>query len=376
MTDIAPLFVTLSQAAPIPLDVEITCRPGELLALVGPSGSGKTTVLRAIAGLYGPASGHIASGGDTWFDSAAGIMMPPQARAVGLVFQDYALFPHLSALDNVRLAMHHVAEPQRTGAASALLARVHLAGLEARTPDRLSGGERQRVALARALARDPQVLLLDEPFSAVDRMTRERLKEELASLRASLEIPIVLVTHDLEEAQALADRICVIHAGRTLQTGAPDDVRLRPVSALVARLMGQTNVFEGTVVATSRGSEAGAIRWGERLIEVVHTGEFREGERVAWLVPSDFIALVDPGDQDAAGARNVIPGTVSGIKPQGEMTAVTVRIGRGEPDTVRVNVPSLKARAGAYTVGTALDVHLLAEGIHLMPPEDAIAAGR
>src|SRR5690606_15172194 len=147
-------------------------------ALIGPSGSGKTTVLRSIAGLYRPAGGRIVTGGDTWLDTDAGVDLAPQARRVGLVFQDYALFPHLTALDNVRLAMLDESEEERTRRATELLARVHLVGLEHRRPDQLSGGERQRVALARALARDPKVLLLDEPFSAVDRMTREPLKEE------------------------------------------------------------------------------------------------------------------------------------------------------------------------------------------------------
>jgi molybdate transport system ATP-binding protein len=363
--ELAPLFVALTQSAPIPLDVALACRPGELLALVGPSGSGKTTVLRAIAGLYRPAAGRIRSGGDTWFDGEVGIMVAPQARAVGLVFQDYALFPHLSALDNVKLAMHHVPEPQRSAAAADLLARVHLEGLEARTPDRLSGGQRQRVALARALARDPKVLLLDEPFSAVDRMTRERLKEELASLRRSLEIPIVLVTHDLEEAQALADRICVIYGGRTLQTGAPDDVRLRPASALVARLMGHTNVFEGEIEQTSQAGSGGCLRWGGRLLEVASTGEFRKGERVSWLVPSDFIALAGSGAQDQQ--ENVLAGVLTETKSLGEMTALTVRLEKGAQ--LRFKVPTREVSARAPEPGAALRVHILAAGIHLMPSE-------
>ena len=364
-TALAPLSVLLTQAAPIPLDVEIACRPGELLALVGPSGSGKTTTLRAIAGLYRPEAGRIRSGGETWFDGEAGIMVAPQARSVGLVFQDYALFPHLSALDNVRLAMHHVPEPERRSAATALLARVHLDGLEARTPDRLSGGQRQRVALARALARDPKVLLLDEPFSAVDRMTRERLKEELASLRRSLPIPIILVTHDLEEAEALADRISVIHAGRTLQTGAPDDVRLRPVDRQVARLMGQPNVFDGVVVAAAAQGRKGMLRWGERRLEVASTGAFRDGGRVAWLVPSDYVAFADPAARD--GEANVLSGVLAEIKSLGERTALTLRL--GEKDVLRFNVATREARARALSVGASLNVHLACEGIHLMPPD-------
>ena len=290
----APLSVALKQAGPIPLDVALDCRPGELLALIGPSGSGKTTVLRSIAGLYRPASGRIVAGGETWLDTETGIDLSPQARSVGLMFQDYALFPHLSALDNVRLAMLRTrgarAQPPRRRAARA---GASCRACEARKPDQLSGGQRQRVALARALARDPKVLLLDEPFSAVDRMTREPLKEEIAALHRSLDIPMLLVTHDLEEAQALADRICVLHAGKTLQIGAPDEVRLRPRSAQVAKLMGQTNLFRATVDADGR------IRWGDRALAVASTSGFRAGQRVTCLIPPDFIALAD-GDTTAA----------------------------------------------------------------------------
>jgi len=362
--ELAVLSVAFAQAAPIPLAVDLSCRAGELLALVGPSGAGKTTVLRAIAGLYRPAAGRIACDGDTWFDAAAGIMVAPQERAVGLVFQDYALFPHLSALDNVRLAMQHVAEPARTAAALSLLQRVHLKGLEARKPAKLSGGQRQRVALARALARDPKVLLLDEPFSAVDRMTREPLKEEIASLHRSLAIPVMLVTHDLEEAQALADRISVIDRGRTLQTATPEDLRLRPLSAVVARLTGQTNIFAGEVERRSEPGVPGRIRWDGRGLEVKETGAFKGGERVSWLVPSDYMALVDAAGD---GGTNVVAGTLVDVTPLGERTALRLRM--GEHADLRLSMPSRDARARGLEVGRHLSVRLLPEGIHLMPPE-------
>jgi molybdate transport system ATP-binding protein len=358
----ARLNVVLAQAGPIPLAVDFACGPGELLALVGPSGAGKTTALRAIAGLYRPAAGRIVSDGDIWFDGAAGIMVSPQARAVGLVFQDYALFPHLSALDNVRLAMHHHAEPERTAAARSLLARVHLDGLEARKPDRLSGGQRQRVALARALARDPKVLLLDEPFSAVDRMTREPLKEELASLRQSLAIPIVLVTHDLEEAQALADRISVIDRGRTLQTGTPDEVRLRPASAAVARLTGQANVFAGEVEQVASAGQAGAICWDARSLDVTDTGTARKGERVSWLVPTEYVVLAEGA---RAGEANMVTGTLSEITPLGERCMLTLQL--GERRLLRLTLATREVRERGLAPGAALAVRLLPQGIHLMP---------
>jgi molybdate transport system ATP-binding protein len=224
------LRVELRQAEPIPLNLAFTCAPGELVALVGPSGAGKTTTLRAIAGLYRARTARIACGGETWVDTAAGIFRPPHERRVGLVFQSYALFPHLSAAGNVEIALTHLRRAEREARARDLLALVHLDDLADRKPTTLSGGQQQRIALARALAREPKVLLLDEPLSAVDRRTRRALREELAALRARVRVPMVLVTHDLDEAAGLADRLVVIDGGEILQEGPPADVLAAPAS--------------------------------------------------------------------------------------------------------------------------------------------------
>ncbi len=233
----AGLTVDLAQAAPIPLAVRLSCAPGEMLALVGPSGSGKTTVLRAIAGLYTPSAGRVVCGGKTWLDTAAGTALPPHERRAGLVFQHYALFPHMTALANVTAAMGHRPAVERQAEAHRLLALVHLDGLARRYPAELSGGQQQRVALARALARDPAVLLLDEPFSAVDRRVRRELHAELAAIRTAIRVPILLVTHDLDEAAGLADRLAVIDGGDILQVGVPAEVLARPAGARVAQAL-------------------------------------------------------------------------------------------------------------------------------------------
>ena len=208
----------ISQQHPIPFAVDIECKAGELLALVGPSGSGKSTILRTIAGLHQPETGFIQCDDELWFDHQQQTSVPTQNRHIGFVFQDYALFPHLTALQNVAIALGHIDRGLREARARDLLAQVNLKGLEQRQPDNLSGGQRQRVALARALAREPKVLLLDEPFSAVDQMTRRKLQQELVILRRNIKIPILLVTHDLDEAAMLADRLYVLHKGKTLQT--------------------------------------------------------------------------------------------------------------------------------------------------------------
>jgi len=354
------LSVALEQAAPIPLDVSFSCRAGELLALIGPSGSGKTTVLRAIAGLYRPASGRIVAGGDVWLDTARNIDATPQARRVGLVFQDYALFPHLSALDNVRLAMQERAEPEKTRLAQELLERVHLEGLHARRPDQLSGGQRQRVAIARALARDPSVLLLDEPFSAVDRITREPLKDELAALHRNLSIPIVLVTHDLDEAQALADRLCVLHAGKTLQTGTPDELRTRPASALVARLMGDENLAPARVTAADQVELSGVPLRVERV------AGFAVGQEVSLLVPPESIAFADRG----AGSANVVDARIVGLQSLGELIKVTAALDRGgQRLSFRRSRNELTSRN--LSIGQNVALFLQPDALHLMPAEPA-----
>lgn len=232
------LRVRLRQTAPVPLNAQLSCARHELLALIGPSGSGKTTLLQVIAGLRPCASGEIEVGDETWLSTSRGIAKSPQQRGVGFVFQDYALFPHLSALDNVAIALGPMPKGEARDAASALLARVHLHGLENRRPHHLSGGERQRVAIARALARQPRVLLLDEPFSAIDRMTRVSLRQDVMALKASLAVPIVFVTHDIDEAMQLADRVTILDYGVDLQTGTPDEVRRQPANDRVAKILG------------------------------------------------------------------------------------------------------------------------------------------
>jgi molybdate transport system ATP-binding protein len=222
------LSVKLRQDAPIPLDVEFECAPGDVLAIFGPSGSGKTTILRSIAGLYRPATAQVRSGDETWTDTEAGTFAPPHRRAVGFVFQEYALFPHLTAIGNVMTALGHRDRSERRDRAEALLALVHLADRADRRPHQLSGGERQRVAVARALAREPSVLLLDEPFAAVDRAVRRRLQDEIDSLRRTLDIPMVLVTHDFDDAVRLATQVLVIERGREIARGPVADLMARP----------------------------------------------------------------------------------------------------------------------------------------------------
>ncbi len=231
------LQVRLSQREPIPLDTEFAVGAGEVMALIGPSGSGKSTTLRSIAGLYRPADGRIACNGSVWLDHDAGVFVPARQRRVGLVFQSYALFPHLTAIENVMEAMLDVPAAERREQAHALLRRVHLDSVIERRPAALSGGEQQRVAVARALGRRPEVLLLDEPFSAVDRVTRRALRRELADLRRDLPMPVVLVTHDLDDAARLADRLCVLHKGRVLQTGPVGEVMNQPATPEVASLL-------------------------------------------------------------------------------------------------------------------------------------------
>lgn len=232
------LSVTIAQSVPFPLQIAFQIDAGDVLALIGPSGSGKTSTLRAIAGLSRPAHGRISCGANDWLNSDNNTVVRPEDRRVGLVFQDYALFPHLIVLDNITLAMGHLAASKRRDAGNALLQRLGIAHLSQRRPRTLSGGERQRVGLARALARDPSVLLLDEPFSAVDRPTREKLKREVRDIVAHLRTPTILVTHDIDDVVAIANRMIVIDSGVMLADGEPRALLSNPPDQRVAEIIG------------------------------------------------------------------------------------------------------------------------------------------
>jgi len=357
------LNVNVQQTGPIPLNAEFSCLPGELLALVGPSGSGKTTLLRAIAGLYRPQHGHIECAGDTWLDTRRQHSLSPQRRRVGMVFQDYALFPHLTALANVALPLRHLPLPLRRFNAEAWLETVRLKGLENRYPSELSGGQRQRVALARALARDPQVLLLDEPFSAVDQVTRRRLQRELARLRQHISIPIVLVTHDLEEAAALADQICVLHNGNSLQQASPETLFRTPASPSVARLLDRHNVYHGQVVE-SAGKRR--LRWGNVELDVATGLEgLAIGTQVAWYLPPSDIVLHRRGRPSHGERENPVAASVDDMLVLGGMTSIALRVQHG--DVLRFDIATHAARRNDLMPGAAVHVSLLAGGIHLMP---------
>ncbi len=368
MSSLSPpaLDVRLRQLAPIALDVAFQCGRGELLAIVGPSGGGKSTILRAIAGLLRVESGWVRCCSDTWLDTEKGIDRPAHQRPVGMVFQSYALFPHMTAEENVKIALPEDT-PDRTAHARQLLARMNLSGLEDRRPGELSGGQQQRVAVARALARMPRVMLLDEPFSAVDEMTRKKLQKELLTLRASLDIPFILVTHQLDEAAILADRLCLVHRGKCLQVGPTEQVMLRPNSAEAARLVGQRNLFSAQVVSQKPDEGVTEIRWAGRILTAAYGETFQLGQNVMWLIPSGrvFLHRRDRAQPPSRARENPVDGVVSECLPIGDMVQVTM-IPEGEKKPLIFTLGAHVAERNRLAPGEKIRVSLDTQSLHLM----------
>jgi ABC-type Fe3+/spermidine/putrescine transport system ATPase subunit len=236
--------------------VDLAVAEGELLTILGPSGSGKTTLLKVVAGFEIPDEGTVQLGADDV------TLAPPRQRDVGMVFQNYALFPHLTVAQNVAfpLEMRRLPKPERDRRVAEALALVELSGYEARLPRQLSGGQQQRVALARAIVFNPRLLLLDEPFGALDRKLREAMQLEVRRLQRRLKLTTLFITHDQEEALILSDRVAVMNAGRIEQVGTPAEVYARPATRFVADFVGESNLLEGRSAGDGAAEVAGLGR--------------------------------------------------------------------------------------------------------------------
>jgi molybdate transport system ATP-binding protein len=295
------------------LEVELTVGTGELVVLLGPNGAGKTTLLRALAGLVAPDRGRVVLDGAVLEDTGAGAWVPTERRPIGFVFQDYLLFPHLSAVENVAFGLRArgVGRAEARRRAAAWLDRVGLADHAAARPRALSGGQAQRVALARAMVGEPRLLLLDEPLAALDATTRTVLRRDLRRHLAAFDGTRLLVTHDPLEAVALADRLVVLEAGRVTQTGGPAEVSQRPRSRYVAELVG-VNLYRGR-------ADGGGVQLagGGRLVAA---GDHR-GEVFAAVHPHAVALHRRPPE---GTPRNVLAGTADALDVVGDRVRVRV----------------------------------------------------
>ncbi|MGH9158963.1 MAG: molybdenum ABC transporter ATP-binding protein, partial [Vicinamibacteraceae bacterium] len=325
MDDAALLSVRVQQHAPIPLDIRVSCGPDELLAVFGPSGSGKTTLLRCIAGLHQPSRARITCAGETWTDTEAGVRVPTRRRRVGLVFQDYALFPHLTARRNVMAALGETPRRERRQEADRWLAAVHLNGLESRRPAELSGGQRQRVALARALAREPYVLLLDEPFAAVDRAMRTKLYDELDALRRRLHMPILLVTHDFNDVVRLATHVLMIERGRTIAAGPIETLTSRTDIAWSHHALDAGSVFDGHVRGREPARGLADLQFAGGGLLVPDRG-LSVGARLRVRIPAREVILA-VRRPEGLSLHNILEGRVAAVAQDAEGHLVQVVIG-------------------------------------------------
>lgn len=338
---------------------ELDLDEARTLVLFGPSGSGKTTILRCLAGLERPDLGRITVRGEPWVDVAAGIRVPPQARRIGYLPQGFALFPHLTVRGNLEYGMRGTAA-DRAARLEELVAILGLAGLEDRRPGALSGGQQQRVALGRAIARDPVLLLLDEPLASLDAPTREAVRVELHALLARLGTPTILVTHDRTEALVLGDRIGVLVDGSLRQVGPVDEVFSRPADPEVAAAVGVETIVHAVVEEATDG--VATVRVGGARLTAV--SDLDPGSAVLVTIrPEDVLVVTADHDVRGLSARNHLTGRVTALEPLGAV--VRVRVDCGFP------LAALVTRQAADELGlepgAAVAALVKAPSVHLIP---------
>jgi molybdate transport system ATP-binding protein len=291
-------------------ELDVDFRAGsQRTVLFGPSGAGKTLTLKAIAGIFPPASGRIVVDGMVLYDSDRGVNLAPRARRIGYVPQRYALFPHMAVRENVGYGLHRLSVEERDERVRQMLDLTGLQGLELRRPRELSGGQQQRVALARALAFQPRMLLLDEPLSSLDAPLRAELREELLALTKRTATAMIVVTHDLAEAFSLGQWIVVIDEGRVLQEGSKDEVFYKPATRRVAKMVGIRNVLPAKVVAVA-GSSAELVWGGARLTATTDPGRLHPQQEVDVYIRPTQIMIRRPAGTTFSERPNVLAGTI------------------------------------------------------------------
>ncbi len=339
----------------------------EILVLFGPSGSGKTMTCHCLAGLIQPDRGRIQLGPRVLCDIETGVRVPTRERKVGYVFQNYALFPHLTVRENIAYGIRSAADAARR--VDEMLSLTHLGDFANRYPAQLSGGQQQRVALARALAPHPDLLLMDEPFSALDAPTRMQLRHELRELQREFKIPVVFVTHDLGEAYFLAHQMAVIHAGRILQQGPPGDVLLRPQTLTVARAVGVKNTLPGTVEASDdRGTR---VRVGDVSLDAPPY-PFGPGMDVHVCVRPERIMLLRPERAGRSSDENGLHGQI--IREMSDGTNVTLyfradgtRLTPGQDYDLQIELPVYIYERLNLAHVRAWTISLRKNALHLIP---------
>ncbi len=321
------LYARVRQSTPFPLDVELACAPGELVALFGPSGSGKTSILRAVAGLHLPSDALVRCGDATWTDTRTGRVTPPHRRSVGMVFQDYALFPHMSVREQMLAAMNGMPREVRESRLARLSAATHIQEFADRRPAGLSGGQQQRAAIARALARDPAVLLLDEPFASVDRPLRDALQREFLALRHELRVPIVLVTHDFDDVTRLASHVVMLERGAVVASGS--------VAAITAanRLPGVSEWREPAVALDGTVAAHDALRSLTTLVMngaelLVPRLDSAVGAHVRVSIAAREVILATRRPVELS-IHNVLSARVTGVEPALQSGSALVRLAAG-----------------------------------------------
>jgi len=310
------------------LDVEFDAPPG-ITILFGASGSGKSTTIKSIAGITRPDSGSISVNGHTLFDSERRINVPIRARRVGLVFQGLALFPHLSAQDNVEFPIADLSRQERRKRALEIMERLGIKHTALRRPADISGGEAQRVALARALASKPRLLLLDEPLSAIDEATKQEIIADLKMINRDLRLPMIYVTHNRNESVSLGDHLVAYEHGRVVAAGEPLEVFEGPVMTSVARLTGVENVFEGVVVQTNPAAGTMTVvandESGSCYLDIP-LGRLSQGDPVKVAIRSGDILLATENPRSTS-ARNILCGSITALEERGDYSIVRVKSG-------------------------------------------------